>query len=191
MGVSLSILVSGCAKKPAAIAPSVAKSKPSINFTLDDCEHYGNLKKAVVKLIVEKEQMRAIRLKEESGKLASIDNKIKELKAEIEKLKKANSSDVATVSEISKKVKISSSCVGEKPRSYYIHLEPDDIYFPSKRVNIRICPYPKSKIIGHIEKNQKVRFKTCNRFGWCELKDQDGYVVGNLFTSKKTHKKVY
>lgn len=191
LGVSLSVLISGCAKKPTVEKPISVKPKASIDFAVDDCEHYGKLKKAVAKLIVEKEQMQKVLLQKEASRTASINKKIGKMEAEIEALRQSKKSELSLSGRSIKKTEIRSSCVGRKPPSYYIHLEKNDKYFPNKKVRIRICPYPKSKIIGFIEKNQKVKFKTCNRFGWCELEDQEGYVAGNLFTSKKTHKKVY
>jgi len=178
VGISFILFVSGCSVKTSPKPKTVQYvDKNTTDHMVDNCEDYGNLKKAVAKLIVNKE----------SGQ-----QRIKQLEREIKQIKKQINNGSKNIKNKQVPLKnISSSCVGAKPPSYYIKLEENDTYYANKKVNIRICPYPKSKIIGFIKSKQIVRFKTCNRFGWCELLDRDGFVAGNMFTSRKTKKKVY
>jgi len=47
----------------------------------------------------------------------------------------------------------------------------------TQSINIRQYPSLKSKIIGQITFNQKIKISFCNKYKWCKLADQNGYVA--------------
>ncbi len=49
----------------------------------------------------------------------------------------------------------------------------------SKRdgVNIRIAPLPNSRVIKQLSLGQSVEIEFCNKFGWCKVKNINGYVA--------------
>ncbi len=54
-----------------------------------------------------------------------------------------------------------------------------NIKLTSKRdgVNIRISPLPNSKVIKQLSLGESVKIESCNKFGWCKVKDVNGYVA--------------
>lgn len=58
-------------------------------------------------------------------------------------------------------------------------------YRARKEVNIRSCPMINSTVIGKIKSGQIVEFVGCDRYGWCKLNGQDGYVSGIYFDKKR------
>ena len=153
--MSLVGLMSACSKEPKPQHSEKKISKDSNPQVLENnnslCSDYGNLKKAVAKLITERssisssvENLKKVNessQKRRSNMLDSIAKKIDDIGKRLDAIEKGTKEKI-----LLDEPKIISSCVGAKPRSYYVKISTKGYYQSKVNVNIRQCPYPKVKL---------------------------------------------
>jgi uncharacterized protein YgiM (DUF1202 family) len=153
LGTLSLVLLSGCTNQSQVQPPKIITKK--VIYTPSE-----DVKKAVAILIYKQKDLEN-RIKSLEGKKTLTKNK---------KLKKNRK--IVSNCEFKKDAKIE-YCSNKFDKNKY--------YQAILNVNIRRCSTIHSPIVGIIKKGEKVKFLHCNKYCWCFLKNNKGYVNRKFF----------
>lgn len=100
--------------------------------------------------------------------------RLEKLERELEAVKAYLASNSQTRSEQVKETHSAKS--DEKPTDSSMTLR-----LATSRTIIRAQPNEEAKNLGEVHRSEKIKVHSCNRYGWCELIDREGYVKRHLF----------